>query len=70
MSVHCACGHPGLTYDGPVEDCPTHGLTPAMSDRDRLERWLRQVAVFSNDGWLAREAAREYVELTGSEPQL
>lgn len=23
--ARCTCGHPGLTYDGPAEDCPTHG---------------------------------------------
>lgn len=23
--LNCTCGHPGLTYDGPREDCPIHG---------------------------------------------
>ena len=35
---------------------------------DRLDYWLRQVALYSNDGWLAREARTEYVARTGSEP--
>lgn len=41
-----------------------------MSDLDKLIRWLRHVALFSNDGWMSREASREHVELTGSEPEL
>lgn len=39
-----------------------------MTDGEILLGWLRKVAVYSNDGWLAREARKEYVERTGSEP--
>lgn len=38
--------------------------------RDALVAWLRKVALFSNDSWLAREAHNEYVALTGKEPEL
>lgn len=35
-----------------------------------LVDWLRRVALFSNDSWLAREAHARHVELTGKEPEL
>lgn len=27
----CICGHPGLTYDGPDPECPTHGVHDACA---------------------------------------
>jgi hypothetical protein len=28
---HCTCGVPGLTYDGPREDCAVHGAVRALN---------------------------------------
>ena len=27
MTAECSCGYPGLTYEGPEEDCDVHGLS-------------------------------------------
>lgn len=35
--AECTCGHPGLTYDGPHEDCPLHGLLALENDLQEPE---------------------------------
>jgi hypothetical protein len=45
-------------------------VTESDVARNALLAWLRKVALFSNDGWLAREAHDEYLRLTGKEPEL
>lgn len=44
--------------------------TDPRPEHYELVELLREVALFSNDVWLARKARTRYVKLAGKEPEL